>query len=130
MAMSDQHRLDDLVARRETLTVEFVADGTLTRVEVYEGEDGGLIGSGASRRKKGDRRNLELGLALAAHRTFQGMADDYLAVAKEKGYVVEKPEKPGCRCPEPLALPAATGLGDVFAALAGVFAKKGVDGEA
>lgn len=68
----------------EEFRVEIAADDQSTLVEIYEptgGDD--PLGSGVARRRKGDRRNTDLGVALAMARAFRDASDRYARVAEE-----------------------------------------------
>jgi hypothetical protein len=86
-----QHRPEDLSGGTEEWELDFVYDGTLTRVQVIDNE-GEVVSEGVARRRKGDTRNEELGLALATSRALRDAADFYLDAAREYGYVEERSE--------------------------------------
>lgn len=63
-------------------TVAVALDGTTSLVEI-EDDTGAIVGVGVARRRKGDRRDTNLGAALAMARAFQDASDNYAKVAEE-----------------------------------------------
>ncbi len=82
-------RPQELGSNEFPYTVRVVQDGTRTVAEVYEGERDDLgpwskpLGVGHSVRRKGDRRNGELGVTLALGRAFQDAADNARQAAEK-----------------------------------------------
>lgn len=64
-------------------TVSVTLDGTTTLVEITDDDYDKIVGSGIARRRKGDRRDNDLGVALAMARAFQNASDNYAEVAAE-----------------------------------------------
>ena len=64
--------------------VEVYSDGTTTEARIQAADVDGYIGRGVARRRKGERRDPDLGLALAMARAFFDLADGYMKVAEEK----------------------------------------------
>lgn len=63
-------------------TVAVALDGTTSLVEISD-DHGDIVGVGVARRRKGDRRDVNLGAALAMARAFQDASDNYAKVAEE-----------------------------------------------
>lgn len=71
-----------------------LSDGTVTQVEIVQRipSDFGSpkwyrVGLGISKRKKGDRRNADLGMLLAAERAFRDAAEEIHKQLVAQGYV-------------------------------------------
>lgn len=62
--------------------VSLVSDDKSTDAEIGNGE-GLVIGRGFARRRKGDRRNDDLGVALALARAFRDASDRYAESARQ-----------------------------------------------
>lgn len=73
---------DDLYSGQHEFQVNAIADGTNTYVEVIDNH-GRVAGQGYARRRKGDRRSKDIGMALASARAFQDAAKFYARVAEE-----------------------------------------------
>jgi hypothetical protein len=62
----------------KAFNVAVTYDDTYTRVRIFTDEpfEGGVpVAEGKAKRRKGDARNMKLGLALATGRAFQDLAD-------------------------------------------------------
>lgn len=77
-------RPEDLNHREANLTWKARTDGTLTSVEISDGDE--VFGAGTARRAKGDRRNEHLGLALATARAHEAAAKCFYEAAEELGW--------------------------------------------
>lgn len=67
------------------LTVRFYTDGDTTEAQLVEdGDAENYLAKGIAKRRKGDRRDPELGRYLALARALHGLADSYMAMAEEK----------------------------------------------
>lgn len=78
----------------EDYRVIALSDGTLTQVEIIQRipSDFGSpkwyrVGLGTAKRRKGDRRNPDLGALLAAERAFRDAADQIKRQLTEQGFV-------------------------------------------
>ncbi len=82
-------RPGELGSADETYTVRVVADGTRTIAEVYDEPAEEVspyslpIGRGHAVRRKGDRRDQELGTTLAVARAFQSASEGLMDVVKD-----------------------------------------------
>jgi hypothetical protein len=70
-----------LVSGGNEFEVEVISDGTTTTVQL--GYDGGIVGHGVARRRKGETRNPAVGIALATARALRDAADGYEEFAME-----------------------------------------------
>lgn len=59
-----------------TFRVEIVDDDVITVARVYN-EDGGAIAAGVAKRHRTDKRNSDLGRALALSRAYESLATEY-----------------------------------------------------
>ena len=89
-------RPGELGANELSYTVRTVTDGTRTIAEVYEGDSEHVktwapkpVGVGRSVRRKGERRDADLGTTFALARALQDAADNARAAAEKamNGYV-------------------------------------------
>lgn len=76
--MTRRNPADQLINATKTFTVSVAHDGTTTVADVFTDDDfGGTVhvAQGKARRRKGDPRNAQIGIALATQRAFQELAD-------------------------------------------------------
>lgn len=67
---------------KDSVDIDIQADGTNT-VVVIRDEQGGVIGEGWARRRKGDTRDQAVGITLATARAFQDAAEYFAGQAQE-----------------------------------------------
>jgi hypothetical protein len=79
-AYTDNHGLPLCISNAYRL--EITHDDTTTVARVIDDLTGQTLASGIARRRTGDKRNLNLGVALAMSRLYTAMAEDYAAVVE------------------------------------------------
>lgn len=65
-----------------SFTVKLDADDRTTVVEIFVEGESDPVGTGVARRRKGERRNPALGVALAAARAFRDASEGYAEYAE------------------------------------------------
>ena len=87
--MPNPHGYNTLLSgHKESLVASLHSDGTTTIYEILDPE-GRVAATGVAKRRKGDARNPEVGVALAASRAHADLAEQFAAAAD---HFAENPE--------------------------------------